>query len=102
MYTAHSFDVLHHVYSNYSSNGITVAAGHVCCGCRSSLGKHLYLEDLYDSDVSSVHIATHKTNQEKAVIKLFKRDKLLNRVDLQNKVCMSERLGASAANCPIG
>lgn len=55
--------------------------------CRSNVEKNFDLEDLYDSDVSSVHIATHKANQEKTVIKMFKRDKLANRVDLQNKVC---------------
>jgi aurora kinase len=53
---------------------------------RSNVEKNFHLEDLYDSDVSSVHIATHKANQEKTVIKMFKRDKLANRVDLQNKV----------------
>lgn len=53
---------------------------------RSNVEKTFHLEDLYDSDVSSVHIATHRMNQEKAVIKMFKRAKLADRVDLQNKV----------------
>eukprot|EP00878_Enallax_costatus_P029912 GHUV01032480.1.p1 GENE.GHUV01032480.1~~GHUV01032480.1.p1 ORF type:complete len:482 (+),score=92.88 GHUV01032480.1:534-1979(+) len=53
---------------------------------RSNVEKNFHIEDLYDSDVSSVHIATHRSNQEKTVIKMFKRPKLENRVDLQNKV----------------
>jgi hypothetical protein len=42
---------------------------------------------VYDGDISVVQIATCKANSEKVIIKSFKRDKLVHRVDLQNKVC---------------
>jgi hypothetical protein len=59
---------------------------------------------VYDGDISVVQIATCKANQEKVIIKSFKRDKLVNRVDLQNKVGGRERLsqGGGAARPAAG
>jgi hypothetical protein len=54
--------------------------------CRSNLAKNFQFEELYDGDISSVQIATCKSNSEKVVVKAFKRDKLQHRVDLQHKV----------------
>lgn len=54
--------------------------------CRSNLEKSFHLEEVYDGDISVVQIATCKANSEKVIIKSFKRDKLQDRVDLQNKV----------------
>eukprot|EP00775_Hariotina_reticulata_P008784 gene8784-8962_t len=53
---------------------------------RSNLEKNFSIEELYDGDISSVQIATCKSNSEKVVIKSFKRAKLEPRVDLQHKV----------------
>jgi hypothetical protein len=53
---------------------------------RSNLAKNFQFEELYDGDISSVQIATCKSNSEKVVVKAFKRDKLQHRLDLQHKV----------------
>lgn len=53
---------------------------------RSNLEKTFHIEEVYDGDISVVQIATCKANSERVIIKSFKRDKLVNRVDLQNKV----------------
>jgi hypothetical protein len=55
---------------------------------RSNLERSFALEELYEGDISSVHIATCRANQEKVVIKVFNRRCLEARVDLQNKVCL--------------
>lgn len=62
---------------------------------RSNLEKTFHIEEVYDGDISVVQIATCKANSEKVIIKSFKRDKLVNRVDLQNKV--GERGGGAAS-----
>jgi hypothetical protein len=54
--------------------------------CRSNLAKNFQFEELYDGDISSVQIATCRSNSEKVVVKAFKRDKLQHRLDLQHKV----------------
>lgn len=62
--------------------------------CRYNLEKSFHIEEVYDGDISVVQIATCKANSEKVIIKSFKRDKLVHRVDLQNKVCQdSSNLG---------
>jgi hypothetical protein len=53
---------------------------------RSNLAKNFQFEELYDGDISSVQIATCRSNSEKVVVKAFKRDKLQHRLDLQHKV----------------
>jgi hypothetical protein len=53
---------------------------------RSNLEKTFHIEEVYDGDISVVQIATCRANSERVIIKTFKRDKLANRVDLQNKV----------------
>lgn len=58
----------------------------LCCACRANLEKTFHIEEVYDGDISVVQIATCKANSEKVIIKSFKRDKLVHRVDLQNKV----------------
>jgi hypothetical protein len=54
--------------------------------CRSNVEKTFHIEEVYDGDISVVQIATCKANSERVIIKTFKRDKLVNRMDLQNKV----------------
>jgi hypothetical protein len=54
--------------------------------CRCNVDKLFTVEEVYDGDISVVQIATSKANRERVIIKSFKRDKLENRVDLQNKV----------------
>lgn len=58
----------------------------VPCSCRSNVDKLFHVEEVYDGDISVVQIATCKANSERVIIKSFKRDKLANRMDLQNKV----------------
>lgn len=64
---------------------------------RSNLEKTFHIEEVYDGDISVVQIATCKANSEKVIIKSFKRDKLVNRVDLQNKVGKGEGAASQRA-----
>lgn len=56
---------------------------------RSNVERSFTIEEVYEGDISVVQIATCKANSQKVIIKSFHREKLAQRVDLQNKVCVS-------------
>lgn len=56
--------------------------------CRSNFEKNFEVEEVYDGDVSCIQVAKCKLNDEKVVIKKFKKAKLMERPDLQHKVMM--------------
>eukprot|EP00877_Chromochloris_zofingiensis_P005481 jgi/Chrzof1/14934/Cz09g21100.t1 len=53
---------------------------------RSNFEKNFEVEEVYDGDVSCIQVAKCKLNDEKVVIKKFKKAKLMERPDLQHKM----------------
>jgi hypothetical protein len=53
---------------------------------RSNKEKNFDLHVLYENDYSNVQLATYKSTGEKVIIKTFKKEHLISRPDLQQKV----------------